>query len=198
MTVDNVLVYQTQMTTLSSDSRAMSLEAPLLIRRVTLSDIAQYLRDPDNLDFRPKQNSPLIDAGYHINQSDVPWKKVPITRSETVVGKAPDIGAYEYGDTHYWIPGFKFPHASTPVPPSEAKTAKPDCDLMWLGGYKANKHKLYFADKESDLAFQKTFTGKDNIFTPGKLESGQTYYWRVDALRNGETITGDVWKFTIK
>ena len=36
------------------------------------------------------------------------------------MGDAPDIGAYEYGDSVYWIPGFRYPHPSVPIPNDNA------------------------------------------------------------------------------
>ena len=51
------------------------------------------LKDPSALDFRPRERSPLIDAGKHIS---------PIT--DGYIGKAPDIGAYELGRER-WVPG---------------------------------------------------------------------------------------------
>ena len=168
-------------------------------------DPATALRDPDNLDFRPKKGSSLIGAGYEIQKSDVPWKKVPFTGAGSFVGKGPDIGAYEYGSQVYWIPGFQFAHASTPVPPDGTKTAKSDCDLMWLGGYKANSHELYFGTSHEEVskatknvkAFKKSFAGTDNIFTPPSLRPGATYYWRVDAVRNGKVNKGRIWQFSV-
>lgn len=169
-------------------------------------DPVTHLRDPENLDFRPKKGNPLIDAGYKIQKSDVPWKKTPFTGADSLIGKGPDIGAYEYGSQIYWIPGFQFAHASTPVPPDGTKTAKSDCDLMWLAGYKANSHDLYFGTSrekvakatKNDKAFKRSFSGQNNIFTPGKLKDGATYYWRVDATRDGKVKKGDVWQFTVK
>ncbi len=166
----------------------------------------EYLRDPENLDFRPKKGSPLIDAGYRIRKSDVPWKKIPFTGGESSIGKGPDIGAYEYGAKIYWVPGFQFAYASTPVPPDGATTVKSDCDLMWLGGYKANSHDLYFGTsakevekaKKNDPEFRKTFHGCENIFEPGELEPGKTYFWRIDAVRDGKKIKGYTWKFTVE
>lgn len=166
----------------------------------------QHLRDPENLDFRPKEGSPLIDAGYKIRKSDVPWKKTPFTGANSVIGKGPDIGAYEFESEVYWIPGFQFDHASTPVPPDGTTTAKSDCDLMWLGGYKADSHDLYFGTSveevtsatKGDRVFRKTFRGSANIFEPGELERGRTYFWRIDATRDGKTIKGDTWKFTVE
>ena len=54
---------------------------------------AQKLADPAQLDFRPREDSPLIDAGRVVEGVTAPF-----------AGKAPDIGAYEYGGEH-WLPG---------------------------------------------------------------------------------------------
>jgi hypothetical protein len=170
-----------------------------------MDDPRPYLRDPDNLDFRPKKNSPLIDKGHRLSGNDVPWKTTAFTGTNRIIGRGPDIGAYEYGDLVYWIPGFKFPNASTPVPPDGTLTAKPDCDLMWLGGYKANIHHLYFGSTKNRAReatknspeFQKTFEGESNIFDPGQLRPGQSYYWRVDVIRAGKFIKGDIWQFSV-
>jgi len=177
----------------------------MLTNNVT-GDIARYLRDPENLDFRPKKGGPLVDAASTINPADVPWKTTPITEPGEIAGDGPDIGAYEYGASHYWIPGFQFPHASTPVPPDGTTTAKSDCDLMWLAGYKAETHDLYFGTsaeevaiaKKGDTEFRKTLRGAANIFDPGQLEPGRTYFWRIDAVRDGRTVKGKTWKFTVE
>ena len=56
-------------------------------------DIAPMLRDPDHMDFRPKEDSPLIGAGAVIPGY-----------AEKVNGKNPDIGAYQSGGDR-WVPG---------------------------------------------------------------------------------------------
>ncbi|UCG59474.1 MAG: hypothetical protein JSU70_08165 [Phycisphaerales bacterium] len=188
-----------------ADRRKGKAEMLATLKNNVTGDIAQHLRDPDNLDFRPKKGSSLINAGAAIKPADVPWKTTPITRPEEIGGNCPDIGAYEYGSSHYWIPGFKFRHASTPVPPDGTTTAKNDCDLMWLGGYKADTHDLYLGMSAEEVAsatkdgpaFRKTFRGPANIFDPGELEHGKTYFWRVDAISVGKIIKGSTWKFTV-
>ena len=55
------------------------------------ADISTVLRDPDNLDFRPKPNSILIDNGKSEGLITVGY-----------VGMAPDIGAVSY--THLTLP----------------------------------------------------------------------------------------------
>lgn len=161
---------------------------------VTLGkDIRSQLRDPDNLDFRPKANSDLVDAGVVIKNKTLHYE-----------GKAPDIGPYEFGASNYWIPGFQDKKASKPVPPLAGVNVKLDADLMWLNAYKASAHDVYFGEDESsvNLAGKKSvqYQGefKHNIFTPKALKAGKQYYWRVDAIRQGVVIKGDVWQFTVE
>ena len=142
------------------------------------------LRDPANLDFRPRTGSALIDAGAVVKGLTGP-----------VVGKAPDIGAYEAGAKRYWIPGRQTPRASTPIPPDGSKTARTNADLMFLGGYKAVKHVVYLGPSPDKLERKVTLTDS-NIFLPGVLRAGGKYYWRVDAIGpDGKVAAGALWRF---
>ncbi|WOH35717.1 right-handed parallel beta-helix repeat-containing protein [Thalassotalea fonticola] len=161
---------------------------------VTLGkDVRTQLRDPDNLDFRPKADSDLVDAGVVIKD-----------KINYFLGKAPDIGPYEFGAEDYWIPGHQAEKASKPVPPLAAVKVKLDADLMWLFGYQASIHQVYFGDDENAVKsatstsalYQGEFS--HNIFTPKSLENGKTYYWRVDAVRADKVIKGDVWQFSVE
>ena len=141
------------------------------------------LRDVYNFDFRPKAGSSLIDQGKHIPGY-----------TDGYIGSAPDIGAYEYGDENYWIPGYQTKKAKTPIPQNGAYDAKLDTDLMWLEGRNSISNDIYFGSDPSDLQFQGNQT--NNIFTPKEpLTAGQTYYWRIDTVTDQETIPGDVWMF---
>jgi hypothetical protein len=147
-------------------------------------DAGQYLRDPRNLDFRPKAGSALIDAGK-------------VVAGEEFVGKAPDIGAYEFGASSYWIPGRQEPQASTPVPPDGATKVKIDADLMWLAAYETTAAEVYFGTSPDQLNPVGRF--ENNIFTPADLRPGKAYYWRVDSRSaNGGHIPGQVWSFTVE
>ena len=53
------------------------------------------LVDPSGFDFRPRRESPLVDAGRAVDGVTPPF-----------AGKAPDIGAYEYNGEH-WLPGHR-------------------------------------------------------------------------------------------
>ena len=148
------------------------------------STMESELRDIDNYDFRPKQGSIFIDAGKHLPGF-----------TDGFVGAAPDIGAYEYGDDHYWIPGYQTAKAKTPIPADGADNAKINADLIWLEGRHGVSSDIYFGSNPSDLQFQGNQSS--NIFTPTvPLVAGQTYYWRIDTVTEQETIPGDVWTFT--
>ena len=172
---------------------------PICKQMTNLIDVAElHLRDPKNLDFRPRENSAIIDAGTILTKTDF----TELNHSP-YIGKAPDIGPYEFGDENYWIPGFQYPNASTPIPPNRATDVKLDADLMWLNGYESNIHSVYFgsdreavlnADPKSKLYFNKQ---DNNIFTPPELVSGETYFWRVDADNAERIERGQVWKFTV-
>ena len=138
-------------------------------------DIQDQLMDPnpDHLDFRPKVGSDLIDAGYVISGI-----------TDGYNGEAPDIGAYESGDTNYWIPGRQEADATIPVPPDGTTFVTPE-DLMWLGGYGDTSFDVYFGTN-SNPPFQSTQS--NNIYDPGALDANTTYYWKIDS--------GDVWSFT--
>ena len=148
------------------------------------------LADPAVFDFRPKQGSAMIDAGREI---------AGIT--DGYVGKAPDIGAYEYGADTYWMPGYQAPHASMPVPPTGAENVRTDIDLAWLGGYQAVSHDVYVGTEARSVADanrkSKAFRGNQetNIFAPSELSEGMTYYWRIDTVTPTGTLKGQVWHF---
>lgn len=152
----------------------------------TLKDL---LRDPDNRDFRPRADAvELIDQGTPVTCS-VNGQTIDVTVGYN--GAAPDIGAYEYGDTVYWIPGRKLPQASMPVPPSGNQNVKLDADLMWLGGLGATSYKVYFGSDPQNLAYQGSQT--NNIFDPGPLKANTMYYWSIDSLGPDGTVKGNVW-----
>lgn len=146
-------------------------------------DVRELLRDPDNLDFRPR-DSDLIDTGIEVG--DISF-----------VGDAPDIGAYEAGDQEYWIPGRRGPTATMPVPPNGSETVKTDADLMFRSAWQAAGHRVWFGRDGKLKQIAELEAG--NIADPGELESGQTYLWRVDALDDdGEATEGPLWSFTVR
>ena len=166
------------------------------------TDASDVLRDPANLDFRPKAKSTLIGNGKKTSPTDFS-KEFPVS-AHAIMPRNPNkfIGAYSADSEHYNIPGFRFAEASTPVPPHGSTTAKSDADLMWLTGYQSISSDIYFAESEEMVALankkSKVYQGSlsNNIFHPGALNKDKDYFWRVDSVNaDGTVIKGPVWKF---
>ncbi len=98
-------------------------------------------QEEERYDFRPRKGSAFIDAGtivdsindgqgYSYYHSSMPGQ------NRRFVGDAPDIGAYEYGDSVYWIPGYRYPYPSFPIPRDGADKVQPDYSLVWNYPYK--------------------------------------------------------------
>jgi len=162
------------------------------------TDIRDELRDVNNLDFRPKSGSSLIDSGIEIEGIHTPIAGI----TDGVVGSAADAGAYEYGDSHYWIAGHQTDKARFPIGATDqSTTAKPDLDLIWMEGLDSVSNLVYFGEDPEQLEFKVEQDG--NIFDPTPedgelLEAGKTYYWRIDTRTQDDTIIeGDTWSFTV-
>ena len=86
--------------------------------------------------------------------------------------------------------------AYNPAPSDDAKYIDTNVTLTWTPGYGAKMHVVYFGedfDTVSNAAGGAT--GGLATYTPGALESGKVYYWRVDELDGANTYKGDVWSF---
>jgi hypothetical protein len=159
--------------------------------------VLRNLRDPANLDFRPKPGSTVTDAGRAVADSDRPSDEVRV-EPVSFIGKAPDIGAYEAGDTNYWIPGRIEARVSTPIPPDHARNVKKDADLMFLGARGAERHVVSFTNAAGNHRGELELVGS-NIADPGGLRASHTYTWRVDAIMpGGEIVKGDLWTFAVE
>ncbi|MCK4921906.1 MAG: hypothetical protein KAS71_12725, partial [Bacteroidales bacterium] len=166
--------------------------------------LSSMLNDPLNMDFRPKWDSKLVDAGKEISGVDLMSGEIIEDPGLTnYFGTAPDIGAYEYGDTVYWIPGRKLDKASSAIPASDSSTHSVWVDLMWLEGLNCHSSNVYFGTNEAGVSAatenSPEYVGRfyNNIFHPDTLKSGVKYFWRVDNdTENGNIIKGEVWNFT--
>jgi hypothetical protein len=158
-----------------------------------------HLRDPANYDFRPKAGSPLVNAGAPVTKSDVP-SPVSNFPGLNYEGTAPDIGAYEFGAKHYWIPGRKEAVATTPIPKDGGKNVPLDADLMFLEAYECTRHIVYLGPSPEALKPVRTFKDTSgNIVDLPDLQPATTYYWRVDAADpQGKVRKGTVWHFETK
>jgi len=160
--------------------------------------IEELLRDPENFDFRPKANAvELVDRGRLVSATrfDGTSNEVKIPVTDDFIGSAPDIGAYEYGDTVYWIGGRQEAQASTPIPKDGGVNVPTDADLMYLIGLNGTRTRVFLGTNEDNLDYVETRQFPNNIVSP-TLESGRTYFWRVDTRVAGKWLEGNIWSFT--
>ncbi len=92
--------------------------------------------------------------------------------------------------------------AFDPNPADEAEDVPRDTVLTWTSGESAATHDVYFSVNFEDVndSVALVSPGQDaNSYDPGRLEFGQTYYWRVDEIGappESEVFRGEVWSFT--
>ncbi len=147
------------------------------------------LRNPARLDFRPEPGSALINTGQLLD-------------SESFVGKAPDIGAYEANADEYWMPGRRLPAASRPLTADRATDVRLDTELLWLPGYASISNDVYFgtsrAAVETASRNNREYRGQQrgNIFHPVALRADTEYFWRIDTIcAQDQIVKGPVWSF---
>ena len=94
----------------------------------------------------------------------------------------------------FWIPPRT---AYEPTPADGINFALPDVTLSWTAGFGARMHQVYLGDNFDGLDNASGATLQTDVtYTPGTLELGKTYYWRVDEFdAAGATHKGNVWSF---
>jgi hypothetical protein len=80
-----------------------------------------------------------------------------------------------------------------PDPADGATDVALDATLNWRPGREATSHEVYFGT-DPDALTDKTVT--EHRYTPGTMNFGTKYYWRVDEAGDAGTYAGDVWSFT--
>ncbi|MCP4453695.1 MAG: discoidin domain-containing protein [Planctomycetes bacterium] len=93
-------------------------------------------------------------------------------------------------------------NASDPVHEDEMDDGRRDHVLSWAPGQYPGKHNVYIGSSFEDVnnATVPTASNLDaTSYDPGRLDFGQTYFWRVDevnATADKTVYRGDVWSFT--
>ncbi len=158
-------------------------------------------------DFRPRKGSYLIDNGLVIPgindgedtnpEHDQDCKFIshaPLYSGQNrkYIGSAPDIGAYEYGDSVYWIPGFRYPHPSVPIPNDNASDVPIDHSLVWNYPYKKD-----YSNTEATVTVSGPGVNRTVVYQyPYNVhfqtfEPGGTYNWSVTV----DGVSGGNWSF---
>jgi len=166
-------------------------------------------------DFRPKKGSSLIDSGVIVpglndggrDAGYLPhpdWGKEQGGRffnhkasypgqHRKFIGKAPDIGAYEYGDSVYWIPGFRYSYPSVPIPNDNATKVPLEYGLAWNYPYKKDysSTKAVVTISGPGVSLTETFTYPNNVLF-ASFKPNSTYKWSVSV----DGVSGGEWTFT--
>jgi len=166
-----------------------------------------WSRPNQDYDFRPKKGSYLIDSGVIIpgindgndkgvvsaeDGKDFNHPPLYSGQKRKYVGKAPDIGAYEYGDSVYWIPGFRYPHPSVPIPNDNAEDVPIDYSLVWNYPYKKD-----YSNTEATVTVSRPGVSRTVVYQyPNNVhfqtfDPGGTYNWSVTV----DNVSGGTWSF---
>jgi hypothetical protein len=173
--------------------------------------------DPDNSDYHLKSpagrwdpntedwvidniSSPCIDAGD---------PNTPVGQERFPNGGRINMGAYggtpEASLSHWQLPGFPV-HAYNPYPADGTTDVPLDVTLSWTPGKTARIFNVYLgtdfetvyqANTNNPLDVLVSQNQDPNTYSPGRLNTSQIYYWRIDEVdSDGTIITGTVWTFT--
>ncbi len=135
--------------------------------------------------------------------------------SRQFFGRMEDIRIYDHALTAEELlaialaPFPKLELAASPNPVNGETGVVRDAQLSWTPGEGADQHDAYFGTNFEDVN-NATITDdpagvyksrqETSTYTPGRLEFGQTYYWRVDGVKavDGSVYKGPVWEFTVE
>jgi hypothetical protein len=172
---------------------------------VYLGDSFDAVNDGLDDTYRGNQTSMFLSAGF-------PGSLYPdgLVRGTTYYWRVDEVNDAE-PDSPWKGPVWSFTiqpkTAYNPLPADGAEFVELDVELSWTAGANAMSHKVYFGNNfddvnnaESDPSQRSsTYSQNNTTYTPGPLEFAKTYYWRVDEVTGGRSITthkGVVWSFT--
>ncbi len=155
----------------------------------------------------------LRDIRHDVDLSEAPlWPNQVFTLTWDGRANIPDsrrrlgIGLDNFRITGYVPPTIS--KATGPSPSHGQSGVGKHPELTWEPGEpndSVESHDIYFSASWADVnsadpaAYQLKLTRGNESFSPGLLELGKTYYWRVDELNetNGWAARGDIWAFTV-
>jgi hypothetical protein len=80
-----------------------------------------------------------------------------------------------------------------PYPENNAENVEVAAILTWENGNAATSYDVYFGTENPPVNFKGNQTATN--YDPGGLLDSTVYYWRVDAVNEQGTTTGNVWRF---
>jgi len=151
------------------------------------------------------------DYDYTI-EGDTIHAVIPLTDLRLTPDDVIALSAFQEGASNGWqvdwmesvVMELTVVKATNPIPATESDDVVRDVILGWKPGALAATHNVYLGTDAADVNDATVPTAQDldvNSFDPGRLEFGQTYYWRVDEVNSAPDFTafkGDVWSFTVE
>jgi len=177
----------------------LDLQMPWTENRIRSEEslVSQFGENPfenaiQDYDFRPKKGSVLIDGGVVVpgindgqdQGGDLNHDPLYAGQNRAYVGDAPDIGAYEYGDLVYWIPGFRYSYPSVPIPSDGAVNVPIEYGLAFNYPWEGTTATVSITGP--GVSRSETLTYPYNVVFETFLP-GQTYNW---------SVGGESWSFT--
>ncbi|WP_071885484.1 family 43 glycosylhydrolase [Rufibacter tibetensis] len=85
--------------------------------------------------------------------------------------------------------------ASYTAPQNGRTVSYENLQLLWTGN--AQSYNVYLGSSPNQLELVASNTSATSLRVPDQMPIG-TYYWRVDAVTNGQVAVGEVWSFTVE
>ena len=154
-------------------------------------------------DFRPKKGSVFIDNGKVIEgindgqEEDFYHGESFPGQNRAFVGDAPDIGPYEYGDSVYWIPGYRYDFPSIPIPRDGKQDVPLEYGLAWNYPWAENYNGVSATVSINGPGISATQTldyPKNVMFV--NLLPNSNYNWSVTVQGIPGSTSGESWTFT--
>ncbi len=151
-------------------------------------------------------NSLTSTAGIGTNEANVRIGTNPEAVDRYWDGLADEVRIYNRALTAEEInaemiePQYK---ATAPDPYDKSTIGTTEVLLSWIPGDTVASHHVYIGEIFEDVNAGTGGTDKgtvlNNFYSPVDLETGKTYYWRIDEIETGGSPVhkGDVWSFTI-
>ena len=174
--------------------------------------------------FDPDGAGPIADSTVKINQDDatsvgfpnandayyINYEFTAVAGESLVITLSQDLYNYSwhlYGLTNQEVVTHL---ASSPYPEDGTTDVPRDTLLSWTPGMSAATHDIYLGNSQDSISAataadpRGVAVGQGRTvanYDPGRLELGQTYYWRVDEVNGAPdyaVFTGNVWSFTVE
>jgi hypothetical protein len=157
----------------------------------TSADGTTWMPVSDVPEFSQAPGAPGYAANTTVSLGGTDAKFVKLTIDTNWGGVAPQTGLAEVQFSYVPV------QAREPQPTDAAADVGVDTSLNWRPGREVASHEVFFGTDRAAVADgtvgAKTVTAHDS--TPGSLNFGTTYYWKVDEV-GAATYPGDVWSFT--